>query len=235
MKFEQKRQLSVALANLPIARQARVVQIVSDLAQTQDDEIELDLDQMDNTTLWRLFDYVFPKSQQLAMGITHDELVLGAPSAAPAAAPPPKPSTEPVASSCNNDDEKPAAAAADAAMADAPMADAPAIIADVAVRKEVIIQNASSWAVFAAQGDAAAGNGPAAAGDATIPDALWSEFARKEAEKVAREAAAMCDRACREYGTHYPSLMTCYRDRRQCAPCHRYFVCDTHIASVART
>ena len=83
MKFEQKRQLSVALANLPIARQARVVQIIS-VGQTQEDEIEIDLDQMDNTTLWRLFDYVFPKSQQIAMGITHDDLV--APAAAPAAA-----------------------------------------------------------------------------------------------------------------------------------------------------
>ena len=245
MKFEQKRQLSVALANLPIARQARVVQIISDLAQTQDDEIEIDLDQMDNTTLWRLFDYVFPKSQQIAMGITHDELVVGAPSAAPAAAPPPKPAAKPAASSSDSsdtdsssdDDDKPAAAAPApglapgseggdsasgkakeaaaagalppsglgalplggpvAAAGDVAMADAPAILADVAVRKEVTIQNASSWANFAAQGDAAAGgtttpggNGTAAAGEAAIPDALWSEFARKEAEKAAREAAA---------------------------------------------
>ena len=69
---------------MPVAHQALVVQIISDLAQTQDDEIVIDVDQLDNTTLWRLFDCVFPKSQQIALGIVHDDLV--APAAAPAAA-----------------------------------------------------------------------------------------------------------------------------------------------------
>jgi hypothetical protein len=202
MKFEQKRQLSVALANLPIERQARIAQILADIVEEQDDEIEIDLDQMDNTTLWRLFDYVFPKSKQMQMGITRDELVVGAPSAAPVAAR----SANPVAAaaaaasssssddsssddSSDDDDDKPAVSKP---VAGEPKPSAPAIIPDAMVRKEVIIQNASSWANFAAQGAAAAGgtaatggNGTAAAGEAAIPDALWSEFARKEAEKEA--------------------------------------------------
>jgi hypothetical protein len=156
------------------------------------------MDQMDNTTLWRLFDYVFSVSRQVAMGITHDELVVVARAAAPVAAPPPIAAPPPVTvampvssssdsdssdtDSSDDDDDKPAAAV--------PEATATAIISDVAVRTEVTIQNASSWANFAAQGAAdAGGNGTAAAGDGAIPDALWAEFARKVAEKDARDAA----------------------------------------------
>lgn len=204
MTFAQKRLLNVAMANLPIARQARVVQIVAGKVEKQDDEIEIDMDQMDNATLWLLFDYVFTKRQQMEMEINHDELVVGAPSAAPAAAPPPKPAAKPAASSSDDsssddsssddEDDKPAVSKP---VAGEPKPSAPAIIPNAMKRKEVTIQNASSWANFAAQGDAAAGgtaapggNGTAAAGEAAIPDALWSEFARKEAEKAAREAAA---------------------------------------------
>jgi len=201
-----KRKLSVAMANLPIARQARVVQIIEHTLESRDDEIELDLNRLDNTTLWRLFDYVFSESAQMQMGINHNELVVGAPSAAPAAAPPPKPAAKPAASSSDDsssddssdddEDDKPAVSKP-VAGEPKPKPSAPAIIPDAAVRKEVTIQNASSWAIFAAQGAAAAGgtaapggNGTAAASDAAIPDALWSEFARKEAEKAAREAAS---------------------------------------------
>jgi bromodomain-containing factor 1 len=202
MTFEQKRQLSVELANLPIARQARVVQIIEHTLESRDDEIELDLNRLDNTTLWRLFDYVFSESAQMQMGINHNELVVGAPSAAPAAAPPPKPTAKPAASSSDDsssddsssddEDDKPAGELKPKPVAGElkPKPSAHAIIPEAAVRKEVTIQNASSWAIFGAQGAAAAGgtaapggNGTAAAGDAAIPDALWSEFARKEAEK----------------------------------------------------
>jgi hypothetical protein len=198
MSFERKRQLNVGLSNLPIARQARVLQILGDQVGGQADEVEIDMDQMDNTTLWRLFDYVFSVSRQVAMGITHDELVVVARAAAPVAAPPPIAAPPPVTvampvssssdsdssdtDSSDDDDDKPAAAV--------PEATATAIISDVAVRTEVTIQNASSWANFAAQGAAdAGGNGTAAAGDGAIPDALWAEFARKVAEKDARDAA----------------------------------------------
>lgn len=204
MSFERKRQLNAGLSNLPIARQARVLQILGDQVGGQADEVEIDMDQMDNTTLWRLFDYVFSVSRQVAMGITHDELVVVARAAAPVAAPPPIAAPPPVTvampvssssdsdssdtDSSDDDDDKPAAAV--------PEATATAIISDVAVRTEVTIQNHESWANFAAQGDAAAGgtttlagNGTAAAGDGAIPDALWAEFARKEAEKDARDAA----------------------------------------------
>jgi hypothetical protein len=94
MRCEQKRQLSVSLANLPIARQARVLRMID--ARYDDgegDEVEIDLDVMDNTTLWRLFDYEFPKSQQLAMGVNFD--------APPAAAPPP-PAPKPAAGSSSS-------------------------------------------------------------------------------------------------------------------------------------
>jgi hypothetical protein len=189
--YNQKRALTVAMANLPIARQARVVQIAQYTFDSRDDEVDVDLDQIDNTTLWLMFDYVFPNSVQMRMGINHDELVVGAPSAAPAAAPPPKPAAKPAASSSDDsssddsssddEDDKPAVSKPVAGEPSAPMK-----------RKEVTIQNASSWAKFAAQGDAAAGgtaapggNGTAATGEAAIPDALWSEFARKEADKKA--------------------------------------------------
>jgi len=85
MKFELKQQLSVALASLPIHRQAGVVQIITDTMNTQDDEIEINLDTMDNITVWRLFDYVFPRSQQVAMGVIHND---HAAKAQPATAPP---------------------------------------------------------------------------------------------------------------------------------------------------
>ena len=129
MKFEQKRQLSLALQNLPVQKQARVVQIISEsqLTQTNEDEIEIDLDQMDNTTLWRLFDFVFPRSKQIDMGIHEiyaSEPVVQAPTAAAAAA-----AAKPQANgggaetsdsdSSDSDDDRPAATAPPAAAAQA--------------------------------------------------------------------------------------------------------------------
>ena len=248
MKFEQKRQLSIALQSLPVQKQARVVQIISEsqLTKTNDDEIEIDLDQMDNTTLWRLFDFVFPRSKQIDMGIP--EIY----KAEPVVAPPPPPaaangddtSSSDDSSDSDSEDAQPAvpgatpsaAAAAAAAQAKseggesapAPAA-APAPAGDVSVldasatghaggappilkdgphaKKEgAILQNASSWANFvnapagdaAAQPPAPAAVTPSAAAGPVVPDALWSEFEAKEAEKQRaeemRKAAAEASR-----------------------------------------
>jgi hypothetical protein len=237
MKFEQKRQLSIALQSLPVQKQARVVQIISEsqLTKTNDDEIEIDLDQMDNTTLWRLFDFVFPRSKQIDMGIP--EIY----KAEPVVAPPPPPaaangddtSSSDDSSDSDSEDAQPAApgatpsavaaaaaaqakseggesapapAAAPAPAGDVSMLDAsatghaggaPPILKDGPhVKKEgAILQNASSWANFvnaptgdaAAQPPAPAAVTPSAAAGPVVPEALWSEFEAKEAEKQRAE------------------------------------------------
>jgi hypothetical protein len=203
------RQLGVALANLPILRQGRVTQILNGQVEMQADEVEVDLEKLDHTTLWRLFDYVFPVRQQAAMGVTLNELVEGARPAAP----PVRPAVIPDASSSDSDssdsdssddDDDKSAAAAPAGKA-VPESTVPAIIPNEPVSNEVTIHNPESWAAFAAQGDAAAGgtttlasNGTAAAGEVAIPAALWAEFARKEAAKAAAEAADAAAKAAAE-------------------------------------
>ena len=258
MKFEQKRQLSVALANLPVQKQARVVQIISEqnLTKSEDDEIEIDLDLMDNATLWRLFDFVFPRSQQMQMGIPElyasepvvqppappvkaeaaggdgtsssddssdsdsdsaSEGKAGAPKAGAASAPgggseggdSASQGAKAAAAAANGAGAAvpasmtpPAAAAPDAVMLDASAtaAAAPSILRDAPVKKDVTIANATSWANFAAgpvggegTGAAASEGGAVGGGGGAIPDALWSEFETKEADKKAREEQKRAD------------------------------------------
>lgn len=61
MSFDEKRALSVNLGNLPGEKLSRVVEIIQqgagDINQGED-EIELDIDALDNDTLWRLDRYV---------------------------------------------------------------------------------------------------------------------------------------------------------------------------------
>lgn len=61
MTFDEKRNLSVNLGNLPGEKLSRVVEIIQqgtgDINQGED-EIELDIDALDNDTLWRLDRYV---------------------------------------------------------------------------------------------------------------------------------------------------------------------------------
>eukprot|EP00963_Diacronema_lutheri_P011933 scaffold1518_cov331-Pavlova_lutheri.AAC.7 len=61
MTFDEKRTLSVNLGNLPGEKLSRVVEIIQqgtgDINQGED-EIELDIDALDNDTLWRLDRYV---------------------------------------------------------------------------------------------------------------------------------------------------------------------------------
>lgn len=61
MTFEEKRKLSVNLGKLPGDKLGRIVQIISSNQPNlshEDDEIELDIDSMDNDTLWELERYV---------------------------------------------------------------------------------------------------------------------------------------------------------------------------------
>lgn len=69
MTTEEKMKLSVGLQNLPIESQSRVVEIISEHNQSMinagqaDEEVELDMDNLDNVTLWKLYYFVFPKDQ----------------------------------------------------------------------------------------------------------------------------------------------------------------------------
>ena len=62
MTFEDKRKLSVNLGMLPAEKLGRVVQIINEgpskLDNDEDEEIELDIDKLDNQTLWKLNKYV---------------------------------------------------------------------------------------------------------------------------------------------------------------------------------
>mmetsp|Transcript_22157 Transcript_22157/g.46400 ORF Transcript_22157/g.46400 Transcript_22157/m.46400 type:complete len:473 (-) Transcript_22157:630-2048(-) len=61
MSFEEKRKLSVNLGMLPAEKLGRVVQIINEgpsKIDNSEEEIELDIDKLDNQTLWRLNKYV---------------------------------------------------------------------------------------------------------------------------------------------------------------------------------
>lgn len=61
MTFEEKRKLSVNLGMLPAEKLGRVVQIINEgpsKIDNSEEEIELDIDKLDNQTLWRLNKYV---------------------------------------------------------------------------------------------------------------------------------------------------------------------------------
>ena len=61
MTFEEKRKLSVNLGILPAEKLGRVVQIINEgpsKIDNSEEEIELDIDKLDNQTLWRLNKYV---------------------------------------------------------------------------------------------------------------------------------------------------------------------------------
>lgn len=62
MTFEQKRRMSVALGSLPGDMLYRVLEIISESAKSENyddqDEVELDIDSLDDETLWKLQDYV---------------------------------------------------------------------------------------------------------------------------------------------------------------------------------
>ena len=81
MSFEQKRKLSVSLGMMPADKLARVVEIInsgpSQLATGDDDEIELDIDALDNVTLWKLDDYVNACKKKKPKS-THDDKLMRA-------------------------------------------------------------------------------------------------------------------------------------------------------------
>jgi len=61
MSFEDKRKLSVNLGQVPAEKLGRVVQIINEgpsKIDNSEEEIELDIDKLDNQTLWRLDKYV---------------------------------------------------------------------------------------------------------------------------------------------------------------------------------
>lgn len=62
MSFEEKHDLTMLLQELPEEKQGRVVQIVSErkkgMDQADDDEIEINIEELDSETLWKLDKYV---------------------------------------------------------------------------------------------------------------------------------------------------------------------------------
>jgi len=62
MSFDEKHELTMLLQELPEEKQGRVVQIVSEsrkgMDQADDDEIEINIEELDSPTLWKLDKYV---------------------------------------------------------------------------------------------------------------------------------------------------------------------------------
>lgn len=62
MSFDEKHELTMLLQELPEEKQGRVIQIVSEqrkgLGQADDDEIEINIEELDSETLWKLDKYV---------------------------------------------------------------------------------------------------------------------------------------------------------------------------------
>merc|ERR1712159_18472 len=74
MSFDEKHELTMLLQELPEEKQGRVVQIVSEsrkgMDQADDDEIEINIEELDSPTLWKLDKYVRgvlrPKKRKLS-------------------------------------------------------------------------------------------------------------------------------------------------------------------------
>jgi hypothetical protein len=200
MLFEHKRAMAVAFANLSIERQARVYQYVQDSAAVgADGEGELDLDELDNETLWRLFDYVFPRSKQIEMRVEQSyvdkQACVGASlpeTARVVSNSGSKPTHRPAAVS---EPANPTLTCSETDSSDSDSSDSEDVNPNVArkapssapARKEMHIQNQKTWENFAAQASKSDGAACTTGNAPSIPDALWDEFARREAEKAARE------------------------------------------------
>ena len=78
MLFEHKRVLANVLQNMTVQKQARLAEfLIKEGAIANADEVELDLDNMTNTVLWRIFWNVVPLTQRLDLNL--DEVYRGKP------------------------------------------------------------------------------------------------------------------------------------------------------------
>jgi hypothetical protein len=193
--YKYKKALAAALANLPIARQVRVTQIIQSTFESQDDEVVIDLDMLDNETLWRLVDYCFPgnKREEILAAAAEASAAAAAKKAAAdkAKAAPAAASTSSSSDSDSDSDSDSSSESDSSSDEDAPAAPS-------------TLPNAAAWASFAASEPQdkvmteSAGGESQAAG---MPFDLWDEFAAKEAARQARrkdDEAAETTRAERE-------------------------------------
>ena len=214
---QHKRALTFAMANLPIVRQARLLQIITGVLETTDDEVEIDLDMMDNATLWRLMDYCFPGAvraeiEAAAAETLKNERAAAAAQAAAAAAQAAAaaartaPAAAPKSSSSSSSSSDSSSSDSDSD-SDEDSPDAAAKLAKPAPPAPHALQNADAWARFAAGEATGEAMTEAAAGEtqaAMVTPEMWSAFAAKEAAKQAAlkaradEAAAEAARLERE-------------------------------------